>query len=273
MKRRKKEVPRPDKLRLLHSVVKTIFELDEPLRQLSFALLSLSESAARGQPNSVLVQSISLHTEDFEGILPTNQSVTQIMRRFQLHDPQVIYPRTMRGKNIESEAPFFEIVSSLELAGVNPQIIWWVRPGQWSQWGLSTTDRLLLCRFARTALKERDTKYHKLLALLTLTVAQRVDVEAPKMNGRLGKTKSAWGAGESGGEIEVSVKSIRDDLASLEKMFDFLPRETDLNRHSTVAIEDFVGSNLFQYTDKSREAVNILSPAQTMKGQSMSPDT
>lgn len=273
MKRRKKEAPRPDKLRLLHSVVKTIFDLDEPLRQLSFALLSLSESAAQGRPGSVLVQSISLHSEDFEGVLPANQSVTQIMRRFQLHDPQITYPRTMKGKSIESEAPLFEIVSSLELTGVNPQIVWWVRPGQWSQWGLSTADRLLLCRFARTALKERDAKYHRLLALLTLTVALRVDVEAPKMTGSLGRMKSNQGAGEGGDEIEVSVKSIRDDLASIEEMFNFLPKEADLGQQTAVVIDDFVDSNLFQYTDESHEAINILSLAQTMKGYATSPDT
>lgn len=269
MRRRKKEDLQKDKLRLLHSIVKLIFDLDEPLRQLSFALLSLSERAAHGHPDSVLLQSIALHAGDFEGLLPPEQSVTQVMRRFQLHDPQVTYPRARKGGTIESETPFFEIVSSLELAGLNPQIIWWVRPGQWSHWGLSTADRLLLCRFARTAIKEQDNQYHRLLALLTLSVALRVDDTTPTKDGSVAEMKSP----EDTTDTEISITSIRDDLASIEKMFDFLPEETNLSQQTAVVIDDFVDSDLFQYTDESHEAINILSLVQTMKGYATSPGT
>lgn len=249
MKRGARESIQADRLGLLRSILEVVFALDDPLRQLSLALFCLHEQVSGDKPERVLLRSINLQTEHFEGLLPPDASVMQLMRRLQIHDPHITYPRMKGDEHIQTDAPLFEIVSSLELTGSNPQINWWVRAGQWSQWGLSAFDRLLLCRYARTAISEKETKYHRLLALLTLAVARRVDEAFPP-------AQDGTTPGE--GAFEISIEAIRDDLASLEEMLNFLPKDTNLNRQAEVAIEDFVGGELLRYTDENHSKVRIL---------------
>lgn len=263
MAREAREPTQGDKTGLLHSIVDVVFDLDEPLRQLGFALLSLHEQAARDEPETILLRSINLHTENFDALLPPDASVTRLMRRFQLCDPHVTCPPTQTNENIQTDAPLFEIVSSLELTASNPRITWWVRAGQWSGWGLSAFDRLLLCRFARTVIDEKEPKYHKLLALLLLSVARRVDDALPP-------GKAATDCTEL--PLEISVKSIRNDLFDLEGMLNFLPETTDLAHQTDVAISGFVAHGLFCYTDKSRAKVRVLQTGTQQNSQSMSTD-
>lgn len=249
MTREARDIIRGDKPGLLHSIVEVVFELDEPLRQLGFALLSLHEQAARDEPETILLRSINLHTEHFDGLLPADASVTGLMRRFQLQDPHVTFPSMQTDERIQTDAPLFEIVSSLELTGSNPRINWWVRAGQWSGWGLSAFDRHLLCRFASTVIAEKNPDHHRLLALLTLSVARRVDEALAPENSAAAGTDIP---------LEISLESIRDDLSDLEAMFNFLPRATDLNHQTDVVIEDFVDSDLLCYTDESHGKVRVL---------------
>lgn len=251
MKRGAAEIIRADKLNLLHGVVQAIFGLDEPLRQLCLALLALHERQSGETPRDVLVRPVSLHAEHFEGLLPHSVSITRLMRQLQLKNPQVSVPMLAGEQTIRSDAPLFEIVSSLELAGINPRINWWVRAGQWSQWGLTSFDRLLLCRFAATVMSEKDPKYHRLLGLMTLCVASRVD-EAARSSKSVRET--------DGPAIEISVNAIRDDLIGLENMLNFLPGKADPGKQASVAINIFVNSKLLHYTDASRKKVRILRP-------------
>lgn len=249
MKREARDIIQGDKAGLLHSILEVVFGLDEPLRQLGFALFALHEDAARDEPDTILLRSINLHTENFDVLLPPGASVTRLMRRFQLQDPHVTCPPTQTNEQFKTDAPLFEIVSSLELTGSKPRINWWVRPGQWSQWGLSTFDRLLLCRFARTAIDEKNPEYHRLLALLTLSVARRVDEAAVSEKETPDRNLEP---------LEISLESLRDDLVSLEEMLSVLPEKIDPAHQTAAVVEDFVGSNLFLYTDESHEKVRIL---------------
>lgn len=251
MKRDAAEIIQVEKLRVLHGVVEVVLGLDEPLRQVGLALLALHGRQSGENPEDVLVRPVNLHTEHFDEFLPAQASVTLLMRRLQLDDPQVTIPAVNGDKHIRSVAPLFEIVSSLELAGTNPRINWWVRAGQWSLWGLTPFDRHVLCRFASTVIVEKDPKYHRLLALMALSVSSRVDEVF-----RPGKVVHEDG----GPTIEIKVNAIRDDLVDLEKMLNFLPKETDLSELTGVVIDDFVGSELLQYTDASHETVRILHP-------------
>lgn len=249
MKRHAAEIIGADKLKILHAVVEVIFDLDEPLRQLCLALLALHERQSVEAPGTVLERPINLHAEHFDDLLPLGTSITLVMRRLQLENPHVNIPTESGSQHLQSEAPLFEIVSSLELAGTNPRINWWVRAGQWSLWGLTPFDRQLLCRFATTVISEKDPKYHGLLALLTLAVALRVDEASPS-------DKSPREAGER--TIEISVDAIRDDLIDLEKMVNFLPVQTDIGGQAGVAVDDFVDSKLLRYTDESHKTISVL---------------
>lgn len=249
MKRDTAEIILTVRLSLLHAVAGCIFDLDEPLRRTCLALLALSERQSGNFPEGVLVQPVNLHAEHFEGYLPPNASPTSLLRRLQLENPQVSIPALEETGHIQSEAPLFEIVSSLELSGCNPRVNWWVRAGQWSQWGLTPFDRHLLCRFATTVIAEKDPTYHRLLALLLLSVALRVE----------GAFKSEPNTPEKPVQaVEISFNTIRDDLASLEKMLKVLPNKTDLERKSGVVIGDFVSGNIFHYTDSSHKSVQVL---------------
>lgn len=249
MKRDTAEIILTARLSLLHAVVGCIFDLDEPLQRICLALLAVSERQSGNFPEGVLIQPVNLHAEHFEGYLPPDASLTSLLRRLQLENPQVSIPALEETGHIQSKAPLFEIVSSLELAGRNPRVNWWVRAGQWSQWGLTPFDRHLLCRFAMTVITRKDTAHHRLLALLLLSVALRVE----------GAFKSEPNKPEAPVQgVEISINTIRDDLASLEKMLKVLPEKTDLDRQSRVAIGDFVSGNLFHYTDTSHKSVQVL---------------
>lgn len=248
MKRDAMETIQVDKLKLLHAVVELVFGLDEPLQRLCLALLALHERQSGEGASEVLLRPINLHAEHFEDLLPPDASVTQLMRRLQLTNPHLTVPTPSSDKQILSEAPLFEIVSSLELSGTNPRINWWVRVGQWSSWGLTPFDRYVLCKMATTMIAEQDAEYHRLLAFTAFSVAGHVDAALRSGEAIGGKDTPA---------VEIGIDAIRDDLMDLDKMLNFLPEKTNLRQKTVVVVEDFVNSDLLRYTDATREIVRV----------------
>jgi hypothetical protein len=142
-------IPHSGVPRLLSSLFSCLSKIDLPRRQVALGLFAIALHGAEGRqshalfdhPFKVTLGSLRKFLRGRSGQLPED-ALEDI--RFQM--PRLPF-RSGRLSSADSAGlPLFDIIRTLQHRGGETHTVWWVRPGQWSHFGLSEAERLFVCR-------------------------------------------------------------------------------------------------------------------------------